>query len=69
MGAYFCLNGVELYRSIKAEDIAKIKLSIGEEGHILDLLKNNFSDDNVTENHDYLPENDVPFEAWSRMED
>ena len=55
--------------TIKAEDIQKLQKALADEGQILELLEQKFSNDKAADLHDFLITNNSPFESWSRVGD
>lgn len=55
--------------TVKAQDIEKLKIAIGSEGEILDLLKKHFSNEKAAGLYKFMRDHDIPFESWSRIGD
>ena len=65
----FGFREYEWYWTVKELDIPKLKNAIGRDGDILELLKEQFSDENAAGLFEFMKENNVPFESWSRTGD
>lgn len=59
----------EWYWTVKAEDIPVFKAAIGEEGDILDLLEEFFSNEKAAGLYQFMRDHNIPFESWSRIGD
>ena len=55
--------------TIKAQDIHLIKQALKEDGDILVMLKRRFSGENSSKLSDFLQNQGIPFESWSRIGD
>lgn len=59
----------EWFWTVKAENIHLLQKAIGSSTSILKSLKNKFSNDNAAKLNEFMKNNNVPFESWSRMGD
>ncbi len=60
----------EWYWTIKQSDVHLIHEVLGNpDSDTLSVMKENFSDDNAANLHQFLTENSIPFESWSRTGD
>lgn len=55
--------------TIKAKDVTLLIKAMGKDGNILELLHQNFSDENAANLYQFMESNGVPFESWSRVGD
>jgi hypothetical protein len=67
--AIFGMSEYEWYWTVKATDIETLQNALGSQGPILELLKQNFSNEKAADLYAFLNNNNIPFESWSRMGD
>jgi hypothetical protein len=67
-GAYGA-SEYEWYWTVKSEDIPLFERAIGGKGNILNRLLDRFSKDKAAELFQYMQDNEIPFESWSRIGD
>jgi hypothetical protein len=66
---FFGYSEYEWCWTIKAANLPKLQKALAEEGGLLELLEKKFSNDKAADLHDFLKNNDIPFESWSRVGD
>lgn len=59
----------EWYWTINESDIPKFQKAIGGKGGILTLLEKNFSNEKAAEIYQFMQENEIPFDGYSRIGD
>lgn len=63
----FGCSEYEWYWTVKKQDIPKFKEAIGGNGNILKLLGENFSGKKAANLYEFMQNNNIPFESWSRI--
>ena len=65
----FWASEYEWYWTVKAVDIPKFQNAIGSSSNILKSLKKNFSGHNAAKLYEFMQDNEIPFESYSRVGD
>ncbi len=65
----FGCSEYEWYWTVEKQDIPKFKEAIGGKGDILKLLGKNFCNENAANLYEFMKNNNIPFESWSRIGD
>ncbi len=65
----FGASEYEWYWTVKAQDIPKFQRVIGSRSNILKSLKKSFSGQNAAKLYEFMQDNEIPFESYSRVGD
>lgn len=59
----------EWYWTVKKENIGIFEKALGSSGNVLESLQNMFSGKNASGILEFMQDNEIPFESWSRIGD
>lgn len=65
----FGASEYEWYWTVKAQDIPKLQKAIGSRSNILKSLEKSFSGQNAAKLYEFMQDNEIPFESYSRVGD